>query len=109
MFKGTKIYGTSDYAAEKPLLDKISQLYEEHRALTDPEQRKAKYHEIDSVSQIAAQYNIPNEYDKMMTAIGSQGTNAFTSYDYTCYVENIPSNELERWCMVQSDRFQNMV
>ena len=109
MFKGTKIYGTSDYAAEKPLLDKISELYEEHRALTDPEQRKAKYHEIDSVSQIAAQYNIPNEYDKMMTAIGSQGTNAFTSYDYTCYVENIPSNELERWCMVQSDRFQNMV
>ena len=109
MFKGTKIYGTADYAAEKPLLDKISQLYEEHRALTDPAQRKAKYHEIDSVSQIAAQYNIPNEYDKMMTAIGSQGTNAFTSFDYTCYVENIPSNELERWCMVQSDRFQNMV
>ena len=109
MFKGTKTYGTSDYAAEKPLLDKISQLYEEHRALTDPAQRKAKYHEIDSVSQLAAQYFIPNEYDKMMTAIGSQGTNAFTSYDYTCYVENIPSNELERWCMVQSDRFQNMV
>ena len=27
MFKGTKIYGTSDYAAEKPLLDKISELY----------------------------------------------------------------------------------
>ena len=109
MFKGTPSFGTANYEAEKPLLDKICSLYEEHRTLTDPAQRKAKYHEIDSVSQIAAQYFIPNEYDKMMTAIGSQGTNAFTSYDVTCYVEDIPSNELERWCMVQSDRFQNMV
>ena len=109
MLKGTPSFGTANYEAEKPLLDKICSLYEEHRTLTDPAQRRAKYHEIDSVSQIAAQYFIPNEYDKMMTAIGSQGTNAFTSYDVTCYVEDIPSNELERWCMVQSDRFQNMV
>lgn len=109
MFKGTKQFGTTDYAKEKPYLDKISNLYEEYRTLTDPEARKAKYHEIDSVSQIAAQYNIPNEYDKMMSAIGSQGTNAYTSYDVTCYVEDIPSNELERWAIVQADRFQNMV
>ena len=109
MFKGSKQFGTSDYAAEAPLLNKISDLYEEYRQLTDPVQRKTKYHEIDSVSQLAARYNIPNEYDKMMSTIGSTGTNAYTSYDVTCYVENIPSNELERWCMIQSDRFQNLV
>ena len=109
MFKGSKQFGTTDYAKEAPLLQKISDLYEEHRALTDPAARKAKYHEIDSLSQLAAQYNIPNEYDKMMSAIGSVGTNAYTSYDVTCYVENIPSNEIERWCLLQSDRFQNMV
>ena len=109
MFKGSKLFGTTDYAKEAPLLQKISDLYEEHRSLTDPEQRRRKYHEIDSVSQIAAQYNIPNEYDKMMSAIGSIGTNAYTSYDVTCYVENIPANEIERWCLLQSDRFQNMV
>ncbi|MBR4275899.1 MAG: insulinase family protein [Prevotella sp.] len=109
MFKGSKQFGTSNYAAEEPLLNKISDLYEEYRQLTDPAQRKAKYHEIDSVSQLAAQYNIPNEYDKMLSTMGSIGTNAFTSYDVTCYVENIPSNELERWCMIQSDRFQNLV
>ncbi len=109
MFKGSKQFGTSNYEAEAPLLNKISDLYEEYRKLTDPAQRKAKYHEIDSVSQLAAKYNIPNEYDKMMSAIGSLGTNAFTSYDVTCYVEDIPSNELERWCMLQSDRFQNLV
>ncbi len=109
MFKGSKQFGTSNYAAEEPLLNKISDLYEEYRKLTDPAERKAKYHEIDSVSQLAAKYNIPNEYDKMMSAIGSTGTNAYTSYDVTCYVENIPANELERWCMVQGDRFQNLV
>lgn len=109
MFKGSQQFGTTDYAKEAPLLQKISNLYEEYRSLTDPAERKAKYHEIDSVSQLAAQYNIPNEYDKMMSAIGSLGTNAYTSNDVTCYVENIPSNEIERWCLLQSDRFQNMV
>lgn len=109
MFKGSQRFGTTNYALEKPYLDRISNLYEEYRKLTDPQERRAKYHEIDSVSQIAAQFNIPNEYDKMMSVIGSIGTNAYTSYDQTCYVENIPANEIERWCMVQSDRFQNMV
>lgn len=109
MFKGTKQFGTTNYEAEAPLLAEISSLYEEYRTLTDPAQRKAKYHEIDSVSQLAAQYNIPNEYDKMMSMVGSLGTNAYTSYDVTCYVENIPSNEIERWAILQADRFQNMV
>ena len=109
MFKGTKQVGTSNYEAEKPLLDQITQLYEEHYRLTDPEARKAKYHEIDSVSQVAAQYNIPNEYDKLMAAIGSEGTNAYTWYDITCYTEDIPSNEVENWAKIQGDRFQNMV
>ncbi len=109
MFKGSKNFGTTDYAAEEPYLNKISDLYEEYRKLTDPQERKAKYHEIDSVSQLAAKYFIPNEYDKMMTAIGSTGTNAYTSYDVTCYVEDVPSNELERWAMVNADRLQNLV
>lgn len=109
MFKGSKQFGTTDYSKEEPYLQKISDLYEEYRQLTDSQERKAKYREIDSVSQIAAQYFIPNEYDKMMTAIGSQGTNAYTSNDVTCYVEDVPSNEVERWCMVNADRFQNLV
>ena len=41
-----------------------------------------------------------------MAAIGSQGTNAYTSNDVTCYVENIPSNEIDSWAKVQGDRFQ---
>ena len=109
MFKGTKKFGTIDAVKEKPYLDEITRRYESYRKLTDPKQRKQAYHEIDSISQLAAKYNIPNEYDKLMTSIGSEGTNAYTSNDVTCYVENIPSNEIENWAKVQSDRFQNMV
>ena len=109
MFKGTQKFGTTDHAKEKPYLDEITRRYESYRKLTDPAQRKQAYHEIDSISQLAAKYNIPNEYDKLMASIGSQGTNAYTSNDVTCYVENIPNNEIENWAKVQSDRFQNMV
>ena len=109
MFKGTRQFGTTDYEKEKPLLDEIEQRYEVYRKTTDAAMRKLMYHEIDSVSQLAAQYNIPNEYDKLMSAIGASGTNAYTSNDVTCYTEDIPSNEVENWAKVQSDRFQNMV
>ena len=109
MFKGTTHFGTSDYEAEKPFLDDIEARYEKYRTLTDPEERRIAYHEIDSVSQLAAQYFIPNEYDKLMSTIGAEGTNAYTSEDVTCYVEDIPSNEVENWAKIQADRFQNMV
>ena len=109
MFKGTKQFGTNNPEAEAPLLAEIEQRYEAYRKLTDPKARKQAYHEIDSVSQVAAQYFIPNEYDKLMAAIGAEGTNAYTSNDVTCYTENIPSNEIENWAKIQSDRFQNMV
>ena len=109
MFKGTLQFGTNNAVAEAPLLDQIEQRYEAYRKLTDPAARKQAYHEIDSVSQVAAQYFIPNEYDKLMAAIGARGTNAFTSDDVTCYTEDIPSNEVENWAKIQSDRFQHMV
>ena len=109
MFKGTTHFGTSDYAKEKPLLDDIRARFEAYRTVTDASERKRLYHEIDSVSQLAAQYNIPNEYDKLMASIGAQGSNAYTSNDVTCYTEDIPSNEVENWLKIQSDRFKNAV
>ena len=109
MFKGTMQFGTNNPVAEGPLLNDIEKRYEEYRTIKDPELRRQKYHEIDSVSQLAAQYFIPNEYDKLMAAIGSEGSNAYTSNDVTCYVEDIPANEVENWAKIQSDRFQNMV
>lgn len=109
MFKGTKQFGTSDLAKETPLLDSIETRFEQYRHITDASQRKTFYHEIDSISQLAAQYNIPNEYDKLMASIGAEGSNAYTSNDVTCYTEDIPSNEVDNWARIESDRFQNMV
>ena len=109
MFKGTEKVGTQDYEAEKPMLDQIQALYDVYRTKTDPAEREAIYHQIDSISYEASKIAIPNEYDKMMAVIGSQGSNAFTSDDVTCYQEDIPSNQIENWAKVQSDRFKNMV
>ncbi|MBR0255090.1 MAG: insulinase family protein [Bacteroidales bacterium] len=109
MFKGTKQLGTQDYAAEEPLLNQIEELFEVYRKTTDPGERKAIYHQIDSISYEASKIFIPNEYDKAMAAIGGRGTNAYTSNDVTCYTENIPSNQLENWAKIQADRFENVV
>ena len=73
MFKGTPNFGTSDYAAEKPLLDEIEQLFEVYRQTDDETERAAIYHRIDSISYEASKIAIPNEYDKLMAAIGANG------------------------------------
>ena len=109
MFKGSESFGTSDYAAEKVLLDQIEEQFNIYRTKTDPQERLAIYHVIDSLSYAASEISIPNEYDKLMSMIGSQGTNAFTSEDLTCYQENIPSNQIDNWAKIQADRFKNMV
>lgn len=109
MFKGTEKFGTQDYAAEKPMLDRIEQLFETYRNTTDSASRARIYHEIDSISYQASLIAIPNEYDKLMAAIGANGTNAYTTYDVTCYVEDIPSNQIENWARIQADRFENPV
>ena len=109
MFKGTDKFGTQDYAAEKPLLDAIEQQFEIYRKTTDEAERKAIYHTIDSLSYEASKYAIPNEYDKLMAAIGSTGSNAYTWYDQTVYQEDIPSNQIENWAKIQADRFENNV
>ena len=109
MFKGSCNFGTSDYAAEEPLLNQIEEQFNVYRTKTDPEERKAVYHIIDSLSYLASEIAIPNEYDKLMSVIGSQGTNAYTSDDETAYRENIPSNQIDNWARIQADRFRNFV
>ena len=109
LFKGTDKYGSLDYEKEKPLLDQIQALYEKYRQTTDEAERKKIYAEIDRVSGEAAKFAIANEYDKMLAAIGAQGTNAFTSYEQTGYVNNIPSNQLEKWLIIEGERFRNPV
>ncbi|MDY6371671.1 MAG: insulinase family protein [Bacteroidales bacterium] len=109
LFKGSHQLGTTDWEREKKEIQKIEELYEVYRRTTDEQRRKEIYRQIDSISYEASKIAIANEYDKSMTAIGSEGTNAFTSNDYTMYVENIPANQIENWAKVQGDRFPNLV
>lgn len=109
MFKGTKQYGTTDYEKEIPNLKAIDELYETYGKTTNAEERKAIYHLIDSFSYENSKIAIANEFDKLMASIGATGVNAYTSTDRTCYHEVIPSTELTRWAMIESDRFQNLV
>jgi predicted Zn-dependent peptidase len=109
MFKGTEQFGTQDYEAEKPMLAAIDSLFEVYRTLKDPQERLDLYHQIDSISYEASKIAIPNEYDKLMSIIGSRGSNAYTSNDVTCYVEEIPSNQIENWAKIEADRFKNCV
>ena len=109
MFKGTSKIGTIDWAKESVLLKEISDLYEEHRNEKDPIIRKALYQKIDSVSFEASKYAVPNEYDKMVAAIGASGTNAYTSMEQTVYINEIPSNELDKWLTIESERFSELV
>ena len=67
MFKGTRQFGTIDAAKEAVLLDSIQNRFEVYRTLKDSLQRRAYYQQIDSLSQLAAKYFIPNEYDKLST------------------------------------------
>lgn len=106
MFKGTDKYGSLDYAKEKPQLDKIDSLYEVYKTQKDTVLRKKTYHLIDSISGVASTFAIANEYDKMMAAIGAKGTNAFTSVEQTVYIDDIPSNQLETWLTIESERFR---
>lgn len=109
MFKGTESFGTQNYALEKPLLDSIEAKFEYYDTLKDEAERTAVYAEIDSLSYEASKIAIPNEYDKLMAAIGARGTNAYTGYDMTVFTEDIPSNQVENWARIQADRFKHNV
>ena len=109
LFKGTSQFGSKDWTKEKPLLDQIDALYEKYNQTKDEAKRKEIYKEIDRVSGEAAKYAIANEYDKMMAGMGADGSNAFTSFEQTVYTEDIPSNVVDKFLALQSERFRDPI
>lgn len=111
-FKGTTRIGTSNYAAEKKLLDRLDQLDAQIRAAQaagkqkDVAQLKA---EFDRVEAEAAQYVRQNELGKIVEQSGGVGLNAATSSDSTRYFYSFPSNKLELWMSLESERFLDPV
>lgn len=109
VFKGTDEIGTQNYEEESILINQISDLYEKHKQEIDPEKKKNIYEKIDEVSYEASKLSIANEYDKMVNSLGAEGTNAFTSNEQTVYVNKIPSNEVDKWLRIESERFSKLV
>lgn len=109
MFKGTDKYGTANYDLEKGLIQAIDEHYGIYNSSKDSTFRKQVYKIIDSLSIAASRFAIANEYDNMMQNLGASGTNAFTSDEMTVYVNNVPSNNIDKWLTVEGERFRNPV
>lgn len=109
LFKGTQAMGTLDYDEEKAHLDAITALYEEHFKEEDPEKRKEIYAKINEESKQAAQYAIPNEFDRLYKSMGGSALNAHTSTEETVYKVELPSNRLEQWAVIETERFTDPV
>ncbi len=109
VFKGTSKIGTADWEKEKEYLKQISDLYEQHKNESNPEKKKALYKKIDEVSLEASNYAIANEYDKMVSSLGAEYTNAWTWFEETVYINTIPANEMNKWLTLEGERFSELV
>lgn len=109
LFKGTEELGTVDYASEKVWLDSIAVCYDRLASTSDDEGRKAIQKEIGRLSQKAAEYAIPNEFDRLIARFGGTGLNAGTSYDYTYYYNTFSPQYIEQWAELNSHRMMHPV
>jgi predicted Zn-dependent peptidase len=115
MFKGTKSIGTRNYPAEKKILEAIEKT---GNALDKEKQKGAKADEqiiqklITQFKKLQDQqkkYFIPNEIDRLYTENGGLDMNASTGHDVTTYQVSLPSNKIELWARIESDRLMNPV
>lgn len=107
-FKGTKHIGTIDYQAEKPLLDRLDELAKQIRAgssaKNDAEVRRLQA-QFEQVEDRAAKLVKQNELGQIVEQSGGVGLNANTSTEATRYFYSFPSNKLELWMSLESERF----
>ncbi|MEK6545647.1 MAG: pitrilysin family protein [Nitrospinota bacterium] len=115
LFKGTKILGTRDYKKEKPLLDKMDEI----AVQLDTEERKGEKADRKKIERLKTELKkiqekhknlvIKDEFATIYSKHGGAGYNAGTSRDTTSYVISLPSNKLELWAAIESDRIKNPV
>jgi predicted Zn-dependent peptidase len=113
-FKGTKIVGTKDHENEQSLLDRIDQLYErlvgaQTAVIPDSEAVRKLQAQFDQANKEAQDLIVVNEYDNIFSEQGALGLNASTDAEATRYTASLPSNKLELWMAMESDRFMNPV
>ena len=105
-FKGTTQIGTKDYGSEKPLLERLDELDRQIRAA---KRQKAEVDrlrtEFARVESEATRLVRQNEMGRIVEQAGGVGLNANTSTDATRYFYSFPSNKLELWMSLESERF----
>lgn len=110
-FKGTPVVGTRDYEKERKALDRVDQatsaLEAERRKghLADAESLKTLRGEVEKAVQEASQLANSEEFSRLVEENGGTGLNAGTATDATFYVMSLPSNRLELWFYLESERF----
>jgi predicted Zn-dependent peptidase len=107
-FKGTKRIGTTNYRAEKPLLDRLDTLSTEIQSA----QAAGRSEEVTRLRQAfeetkakASSYVKNNEFAQIVDQSGGVGLNATTSADATRYFYSFPASKLELWMSLESERF----
>ncbi|KOR33792.1 peptidase M16 [Planktothricoides sp. SR001] len=107
-FKGTTKIGTTNYAAEKELLNKLDEINDRisaaEKANRPSEVAKLKA-EFAQVETEASKYIIQNQFGQIVQQSGGVGLNATTSADATRYFYSFPANKLELWMSLESERF----
>lgn len=113
LFKGTDRLGTKEYDNEKKLLDRIEALGEtlDRLKLQNPGNRGIAEleKELQELQDEHAQYVISSPYDKLYTSMGGVGFNASTSTDMTGYYIDLPSERIESWAEIESERLRKPV
>lgn len=104
MFKGTDRIGTIDYEKERPWLDSISAQYDLLSKTKDDAERTRIQMHINELSLKAADYAIPNEFNRLISKYGGSGLNAGTGHDLTYYHNSFLPQFLEQWCWLNSER-----
>jgi len=113
-FKGTKTIGTKNYEAEAKAMDRMDELFnaiKAERRKTDPDKTHLEQlqKQFESAQAEEQKYIEHDEYEDVYQKEGCSSFNAFTGQDYTCYIVSLPSNKVELWMALESDRFANPV
>jgi predicted Zn-dependent peptidase len=114
-FKGTDKIGTTNYPAEKLALEKVETTYaafdlERHKRVGRDEQKLKDLQKAwEDATADANQYVVLNEFGQIIENNGGEGLNAFTDNDETGYNYSFPSNRVELWAYLESERFLHPV
>jgi len=110
-FKGTPTIGSKNWPAEKAAMDAVEVVYDRLDAernkgpRADPKKIAAIQMELEAAMEKADSYVEPSEYDRVVESNGGLDMNAGTGEDSTNYYYSFPSNRIELWFLLESERF----